>query len=400
VTPEKTPKHLWAGDWQEGREAPAGQDPTQVHPTVPQEPVPAAAPTAARRRFPTRAAVGGFGLGAIVVAGALALSSSGGDDTKQASSTAATLPAVASPAAKGGASSSRAGAIYASASPAVVSIRTGNGSGTGFLIDTSGTIVTNAHVVETANNVEVHFGESGDAIEGEVMGVDASSDLAVVHIDGGRIPSGTKPLGLADSDQVTVGETVVAIGNPFGLDRTLTEGIVSAIGRDIQAPNGFQISQAIQTDAAINPGNSGGPLLNDAGNVIGVNSQIETSGGSSGNVGVGFAVPSNTVRRIVPILQDGGTVQHAWLGVSMSDATTGDGAQVEQVVSGSPAADTDLQVGDVITGIDDKSVADGSALGQIIEGHSPGDEITLHVKRGGSSVDIKVALRTRPAQAP
>jgi putative serine protease PepD len=259
--------------------------------------------------------------------------------------------------------------------------------------------VTNAHVVEGAASVTIHFGEDGADVPGRVVGTDASSDLAVVHIDASRIPSGTKPLALADSDQVAVGDTVVAIGNPFGLDRTLTEGIVSGIGRDIEAPNGFSISEAIQTDAAINPGNSGGPLLDDGGKVIGVNSQIETAGSSSGNVGVGFAVSSNTVRRVVPILEDGGSVQHAWLGVSMSDAPGG-GARVEQTVSGSPAAAAGLRAGDVITAVGDEDIPDGSALSALVEGRAPGDEVTLHVERGGRTVQIDVTLKDRPAQAP
>ena len=392
-------KHLWAGDWHERENQPRTRTEPYPTTTAPTE-QDAAAPQAARRRFPTRAAVGGFGLGAVVVAGALALSSSGGNDQTATKTTAGTIPAISNPATPSNkAGESRASAIYTAASPAVVSIRTGEGSGTGFLIDNNGTLVTNAHVVSTAKQVEVHFGESGDAIQGDVKGVDPSSDLAVVKIDPSRVPSGTKPLGLADSEKVQVGEEVVAIGNPFGLDRTLTEGIVSAVGRDIQAPNGFQIGQAIQTDAAINPGNSGGPLLDDGGNVIGVNSQIETSGGNSGNVGVGFAVPSNTVRRIVPILEDGGTVQHAWLGVSMSNAPGGGGAKVEQVVPGSPA-EGGVQQGDIIVGVDGKTVTDGNVLGQIVESHAPGDSITLHVKRAGSDTDIQITLRTRPAQAP
>src|SRR3954447_6349473 len=165
MTPSKTPKHLWAGDWQERADEPRPQRPphdTAVHPTEPA----AGDPGAARRRFPTRAALGGFGLGALVVAGAVALATSGGSDPKPVASSAKALPAVASPAVKGKANETHAAAIYAAASPAVVSIRTGSGSGTGFLIDGKGTIVTNAHVVDTSKEVEVHFGESGDAIQG------------------------------------------------------------------------------------------------------------------------------------------------------------------------------------------------------------------------------------------
>jgi putative serine protease PepD len=358
------------------------------------EPAPAPAPPRRGRR---RAILAGGGAVALA-AGAFAAGTLIGPGD-QVRSTSQILPAAQSSPITAKAGQSRAGAIYAAASPAVVSIRAGSASGTGFLIDDEGTIVTNAHVVEGATNVTIHFGEDGADIPGRVVGTDPSSDLAVVHIDASRVPSGTKPLELADSDQVAVGDTVVAIGNPFGLDRTLTEGIVSGVGRDIEAPNGFSISEAIQTDAAINPGNSGGPLLDDGGKVIGVNSQIETAGSSNGNVGVGFAVSSNTVRRVVPILEDGGSVEHAWLGVSMSDAPSG-GARVEQTVSGSPAAAAGLRAGDVITAVGDEDIPDGSALSALVEGRSPGDEVTLHVERGGRSIEIDVTLKDRPAQAP
>ncbi len=205
----------------------------------------------------------------------------------------------------------RAGAIYAQNSPAVVSIKTSGGSGTGFLIDKEGTLVTNDHVVDTSTTVQVKFGTDGRTISGEVKGVDASSDLAVVHIDPSTIPAGVKPLQFADSSGVSVGDVAIAIGSPFGLDRTVTEGIVSSLGRTLTAPNGFQIDGVIQTDAAINPGNSGGPLLDDGGKVIGVNSQIATNGLSAGNVGIRFAVPSSTVRQVLPGLKLGKTVSHA-----------------------------------------------------------------------------------------
>ena len=212
------------------------------------------------------------------------------------------------------------GAVYASASPAVVSIRAGSATGTGFLIDRDGRVVTNAHVVEGNDRVEVRFGADSDSIEGQVRGTDPSSDLAVVEIDPGKVPAGVTPLRLADSRDVQVGDVAIAIGNPFGLDRTATEGIVSGVGREIQAPNGFSIDSVIQTDAPINPGNSGGPLLDESGRVIGVNSQIET-GGSQGNVGIGFAVPSNTVREVVPALTRGEQIERAYLGVQTSPAS-------------------------------------------------------------------------------
>jgi putative serine protease PepD len=324
----------------------------------------------------------------------------GGTTTSTPAAAARTLPAVASATPSSKAGQTRAEAIYAAASPAVVSIRTTTGSGTGFLVDGNGTLVTNAHVVDGARTVTVHFGDRGAAITGTVVGTDPSDDVAVVRIPQSSVPSGVKPLAFADSGQVTVGETVVAIGNPFGLDRTLTEGIVSAVNRDIQSPNGFEIPQAIQTDAAINPGNSGGPLLDDSGHVIGVNSQIETGGSSQGNVGIGFAVPSNTVRRVVPTLEDGGTVTHPWLGVSTTDAGGSGGARVAQVVGGSPAAAAGLRAGDVVTAIGGAGVSDSSSLSQIVGSDHPGDKVTLRVLRDGRTISVDVTLRTRPAQAP
>ena len=245
----------------------------------------------------------------------------------------APLPAVASQPIKPHKGQSLAGAIYAAASPAVVSIRTDRGEGTGFLIDSKGTLVTNDHVVGTATHVLVRFGQDGDAIDGDVLGADPSSDLAVVSIDPAQIPRGARPLRFADSRAVRVGDLVVAIGNPFGLDRTATEGIVSGLGRSIQSPNGFAIDDVIQTDAPINPGNSGGPLLDDGGHVIGVNSQIATAG-VAGNIGIGFAIPSNTVRQVAPQLEQGKTIPRPWLGVTTTPAspTHPDGAQVALLV--------------------------------------------------------------------
>src|SRR6266513_2097323 len=268
----------------------------------------------------------------------------------------------------------RTGAIYAKAVPAVVSIRTGAGSGTGFLIDNTHTIVTNAHVVDNSKHVTVRFGARGTDLDGQVLGTDASSDLAVVRIQSSSAPKAATPLPLADSRSVQVGDTAIAIGNPFGLDRTATEGIVSGLGRRIQAPNGFEIDAVIQTDAPINPGNSGGPLLDDSGHVIGVNSQIATAGAGGGNLGIGFAVPSNTARQVVPQLERGETVRHPWLGVQTSaDPTSPNGAQVQGVTPGGPAEKAGLRQNDVIKAIDGQPVQDPSALSSAIEAKKPGD---------------------------
>ena len=222
-------------------------------------------------------------------------------------------------------------AIYAAARDSVVSIQTNGGSGTGFVVDADGTIVTNAHVVGSASSVEVQFADD-ETETGRVMGVDRSSDLAVVKVDAGRA---LKPLALADSGAVRTGQLAVAIGSPFGLSQTTTAGIVSGTGRHIEAPDGFQIDSVIQTDAPINPGNSGGPLLDAKGRVIGVNSQIASQSG--GSVGIGFAVPSNTVRDVIPRLERGETIKRAYLGVSTSPGSGG--VTVAAVSANGPAAD-------------------------------------------------------------
>src|SRR5919108_1559426 len=226
-------------------------------------------------------------------------------------------------------------------------------TGSGFLVDRDGTIITNAHVVEGADNVTIRVGEGSDSIPAEVKGRDPSTDLAVLKVDPDRVKD-MRVLPLGSSKQVRVGDPVVAIGNPFGLQRTVTTGIVSAKQREIQAPNGFPIRNVIQTDASINPGNSGGPLLDADGRVIGITSQIATGGGN-GSVGIGFAVPGTTARDVVQQLIDSGVVHHAYLGISgadidpqLADALSlpvDQGALVEQVVNGGPAHDAGVQEG-------------------------------------------------------
>jgi putative serine protease PepD len=405
-----SPRHLWTGGWRDeserAREA-AGETAELRRP--PQAQAPGAADGAAGsdgadrpgRGEPSRRLTLLLGLllaAAAIAGGAFAAGTllDGGSDNGPTP-----LPAVASEPIKPHRGETQASAIYANASPAVVSIRTNVGEGTGFLIDDKGTLVTNDHVVGTSTHVLVRFGQDGDSLDGDVLGADPSSDLAVVSIDPDRIPRGAKPLRFADSRAVQVGDLVVAIGNPFGLDRTATEGIVSGLGRSIQSPNGFAIDDVIQTDAPINPGNSGGPLLDDAAHVIGVNSQIATAG-VAGNIGIGFAVPSNTVRQIVPRLEKGEAIPRPWLGVTTTPAspTHPDGAQVADVTSGGPADGAGIERGDVIKRVGGDQVLDPEDVAQAIGTDKPGDKVDIVVERDGHTQTLHATLGKRPARIP
>jgi putative serine protease PepD len=284
------------------------------------------------------------------------------------------------------------GRVYEAAAPGVVSVQAGLASGTGFVVNRDGTLVTNAHVVADNDTAQVSFGDSGRMIDAEVLGTDVSSDLAVLRVDPGSVDR-LRPLPLADSDRVRVGDGVVAVGNPFGLDRTATAGIVSAVGREIRAPDGFQIDHVIQTDAPINPGNSGGPLLDARGRVIGVNTQIAT-GGSGGNVGIGFAVPSNTVREVLPELARGGRIERPFMGVTSAPHPSG--AEVQGVTPGGPADGAGLRAGDVITGVDGAPVSDPDDLSRLVSGLEPGDEVEVEVTRDGEERTYDIELGTRP----
>ena len=285
------------------------------------------------------------------------------------------------------------GRVIDSAGPGVVSVQAGPARGTGFVVRENGTIVTNAHVVGDAQTTQVRFGDNGELVEAEVLGFDRSSDIAVLRVDPGQVGS-LRALPLADSDQVEVGAAVVAIGHPLGLERTATTGIVSGTEREIRAPDGFQIDEVIQTDAAINPGNSGGPLLDARGRVVGVNTQIATGGAGGGNIGIGFAVPSNTVRDVLPRLSRGQTIRRAYLGVTTS--TDPNGARIEEVTPGSPAAGAGLNVGDVIRRIEGRPVRDPDDVAQAISDLEPGDEVDLTVSRNGIERAESLELGTRP----
>jgi putative serine protease PepD len=290
--------------------------------------------------------------------------------------------------------------VYAAASPSVASVRTGQGSGTGFLVDSNGTIVTNAHVVGDSKQVQVRFNDKGDYHDAQVLSVDASTDLAAVKVD----PSdaqGIRPLQLADSDSAQVGDSVVAIGYPLGLDRTATAGIVSGLERRIESPNGFSIDKVIQTDAAVNPGNSGGPLLNAKGQVIGVNSQIATAaGGGVGNVGIAFAIPSNTVKQVLPSLEDGNAPQHAYLGLQTTQPQNGNGALIAETTSGGPSARVGLQQGDVVKNVGGHSISTPDDVAAAIADLKPGDKVKVTVARNGSEKTFDVTLGQRPESVP
>ncbi|HYH53297.1 MAG TPA: trypsin-like peptidase domain-containing protein [Solirubrobacterales bacterium] len=294
----------------------------------------------------------------------------------------------------------------------------GSATGSGFVIDKEGHVITNNHVVEGANTVSVKLGDSDESFEAEVVGSDPGTDIALLKVDAPA--KEFHPLQLGRSADLEVGDPVVAIGNPFGLDRTVTSGIVSALQRNIRAPNGFSISQVIQTDAAINPGNSGGPLINAAGEVIGINAQIATGGGG-GNVGIGFAIPIDTVRANLEQLKETGEVEHAFIGISGGTVTpelakavnlpVEEGVLVQVVVEDGPADKAGLEGGntsaeidgqevqlggDIITEVNGKKVASMDEMIELIDGSEPGDKLELTVVRDGDEETVEITLGTQP----
>jgi putative serine protease PepD len=286
--------------------------------------------------------------------------------------------------------------IYAKTQSAVAYVDAGQGSGSGFLIDGQGHVVTNDHVVEAGTSYKVRFGEDGSELPAKLIGKDPSTDLAVLQVDASKVPAETKPLTLASSGQLRPGDEAIAIGSPFGLSGTVTTGIISALDREIESPNGFPISGVLQTDAAINPGNSGGPLLDAEGRVIGVNSQIASSSRQSS--GVGFAIAVDTVKQVVPQLIKGGDIQRAYLGVSSVAQPGETGAVVAAISPQGPAAGTDLQPGDKITAIGDTQVKTPSDLSTAVLQSKPGEHVTLKVDRNGQQRTIDVTLGQRPDQ--
>jgi putative serine protease PepD len=267
--------------------------------------------------------------------------------------------------------------------------QTQQAQGSGFVYDSNGRIITNQHVVEGATSISVRFW-NGKTYKAEVVGSDPSTDLAVIKVDAPA--SVLTPLTLADSNAVAVGDNVVAIGSPFGLENTVTSGIVSALHRQMTSPNNFSIDDSIQTDAAINHGNSGGPLLNAEAQVIGVNAQIESDSG--GNDGVGFAIPSNTVKSIVSELISTGKAEHAYLGVSVE--TVNGSVRITEVRTGTPAADAGLQSGDTLVSVDGNRIVSGEGLTSAISAKQPGDTVSITYSRGGQSHTVKIELASRP----
>ena len=367
-------------------------------------------------------------LGGLVAVGAVALLGGGldGSTTTVVTETVAPTRTQAAPSAVGAMSVNE---IYERAASGVVQINSQSGNvsgadqqalGSGFVVDKNGHIVTNYHVVQGANQIRVGF-SNRDTVEAKLVGSDPSTDIAVlrVNVDANALT----PLPLGDSDGVRVGDPVVAIGNPFGLDRTATAGIISALQRLITSPDPrFSIDHVIQTDAPINKGNSGGPLLDAQGEVIGVNTQIETGGVSTGNVGIGFAVPAKTVKNVLGQILSTGHVEHPYLGITGKPITPDvyeayrlpveEGVLVESVAKDSGAAkagvmagDTEVVVsgdtyilgGDVIVAADGKKVSSIEELRDAIASHEPGDKIKLQLYRDGDRTSVTITLGRRPA---
>ena len=364
-------------------------------------------------------------LGGLCVLAILALSGrlttgSGGTSTTVVREAAATETVAAKTSETSESRSNATEALYAAASPAVVEITAtvpseggeaipgspfgepegqaaeSTATGSGFIVDGEGTVVTAAHVVDEASSVTVTL-QDGTTRKAEVLGTDEASDIAVNRFDASGLELQTLELG--DSSALNVGASVAAIGAPFEYAWSLSTGIVSGLDRTIEAPNGFTVAHAIQTDAAVNPGNSGGPLLDSEGQVIGIVDQIATDGSADQSSGVGFAVPSDLIASELEELEAGETVQHAYLGVATGTSTSTTGAEVEEVSSGSPAAEAGLQKGDVIDSFDGSAVDGTEELVSDIAAAKPEEKVTIGIDRGSKSLSIEVRLGTQPAES-
>jgi putative serine protease PepD len=374
---------------------PAAEVPSEASP----EPHPPAPPEAPAASSPTPAGLGRRGLVALVAGVALLAGGVGGfvgatvaddDGSTVAATGAGTRSGAANPpiTSRGGALDVQA--ILAKVEPATVGITVsglrGNGAGTGIVLSADGEVLTNAHVVEGANQIRVRLNNASDARSADLVGADENNDLALIKI---RDVSGLTPAELGRSADVNVGDDVVAIGNALALngEPTVTTGIVSAMGRALDSLTGL-----IQTDAAINPGNSGGPLVNSAGQVIGVNTAI------AGRSGIGFAIPIDKARSVIESLRTGTAAPVAFLGVTTRDATDGgQGAVVASVEQGSPAARAGLQAGDVITAFGGRPVAGAAELGGLVRERAPGDSVQVEIRRSGDERTVTVTLASRTA---
>jgi len=368
-------------------------------------------------------------IGGAIAGGAIALAVASGSTTTHSVTTTTVVQPATSPALPTSLNSGRPQTInqlYRAVGPGVVDITTSStqntggvfgfgqsqqteGEGAGVVFDKKGDIITDEHVVSGANKITVTFPNQVKA-SATLVGSDTGADLAVIRVHG--VPaSQLHPLTMGDSNAVQVGDSVIAIGSPFGLPNTVTAGIVSAVGRTINSPNQFTIPNAIQTDAPINPGNSGGPLVNAAGQVIGLNDQIETNNtngqGEGSSSGVGFATPSNSDARIAREIISTGQAHNAWVGVSLNPSVSGGAAiwnnssttGAAPIQPGSPAAKAGLQPGDVITAVNGTPVASVNQFVATIANYAPGDTVTLTVNRNGQSKSIKLTLGSQPASA-
>ena len=358
------------------------------------------------------AAVLGAGIVAAILGAAGAIHTAGGTTTVVGSSAGAVVTSAR------GTTSIDPTALYARAAGGAVDITVSSGSssssgpggpfqppnqsstalGSGAVIDGQGHILTAEHVVDGATSITVTF-QDGTKRKAKLVGSDPSTDTAVIKVD----PAGLTlhPLALGSAASLRVGDALAVIGDPFGYDRSLSTGLVSGLDRTISAPNGFTVAHAIQTDAALNPGNSGGPVLDASGDLVGIADQIATgTSGADSYTGVGFAVPIDAVKSGLSKLEQGKKISHAYLGVSTSEQSDGQGALVGSVQSGGPAAKAGLKTGDLVVAFNGKPVDSVNGLVAAIAAQQPGDQVTLTVQRGGARKQLTVTLGTQPTQAP
>ena len=367
--------------------------PPPIPPAAPSARPPSADPPSGRRRSPILAALVALSL---ATSGYAVARATGNKTTivRATSATSATVSSTPTVPVKSSGTEEPVAAVAAALAPSVVQIETNQGLGSGFIYDSAGHILTAAHVVSGAGSTVTVRLADGTSRTGTVVGLDQNTDVAVVKVD----LSGTKakPASLATGVSLQVGQTAVAIGSPFGLDQTVTSGIVSAVDRAMQTTNGA--IDMVQTDAPINPGNSGGPLADLQGRVIGINDQIESASGSSS--GVGFAIPITTAKAVADKIVAGQPVTFAFLGVQTQDSgqgVVGNGALIVGVESGSPAAKAGVQQGDVVTKIGTTAIDSSTALSASIRQSSPGDVVKLTVERNGTAHTLSVTLGSTSA---